>query len=173
MSIQTRTSARTKSKPQPFTPAKYENFSINKTRALDKKLEACNRTMDIKIEQKHQNYILELSAAAYKIIKGGNRHTLNNTLHTSSCQNTSMIIKGYASEHHIRSEIEVVTDNSIIEEQINKIKRNEADIEIRAKQNESLLKATAHQPKTNHSNRILISKGAECIQNTDEELLSN
>ncbi|CAG2204696.1 unnamed protein product [Mytilus edulis] len=70
MSIQTRTSARTKSKPQPYTPAKYENFSINKTRALDKKLEACNRAMDIKIEQKHQNYILELSAAAYEVLKG-------------------------------------------------------------------------------------------------------
>ncbi|VDI48299.1 Hypothetical predicted protein [Mytilus galloprovincialis] len=88
-----------------------------------------------------------------------------------------MIIKGYASELHIRSEIEVITDNSIvsilfhttskvevngqgmelflthiedikermksrgnykiynkqIEEQINIIKRNEADIEIRGK----------------------------------------
>ncbi|CAC5358438.1 unnamed protein product [Mytilus coruscus] len=63
--------------------------------------------------------------------------------------------------------------NKQIEEQINIIKRNEADIEIRAKQNESLVKTTAHQPKTNHSNRILVSKGTECIQNTDEELLSN
>ncbi|CAG2251773.1 unnamed protein product [Mytilus edulis] len=35
-----------------------------------KKQEACNRAMDIKIEQKHQNYILELSAAAYEFLKG-------------------------------------------------------------------------------------------------------
>ncbi|CAC5411728.1 unnamed protein product [Mytilus coruscus] len=61
--------------------------------------------------------------------------------------------------------------NKQIEEQINIIKRNEADIEIRAKQNESLV--TNNQPKTNHGNRILVSKVAECIQNTDEELSSN
>ncbi|CAG2235990.1 unnamed protein product [Mytilus edulis] len=62
-------------------------------------------------------------------------------------------------------------NNKQIEDQINIIKRNEADIEIRAKQNESLVKTTAHHPKSYHSNRILVSEGAECIQNTDEELL--
>ncbi|VDI11812.1 Hypothetical predicted protein [Mytilus galloprovincialis] len=63
--------------------------------------------------------------------------------------------------------------NKQIEEQINIniIKRNEADIEISGKQNESL--ATNNQPKTNHINRINVFKGAECIQNTDKELLSN
>ncbi|CAC5367830.1 unnamed protein product [Mytilus coruscus] len=183
MSIQTRTSARTKSKPQPYTPAKYENFSINKTRALDKKIEACNRTMDIKIEQKHQNYILELSAAAYEIIKGEidiyfEQHSTYKLLPKHQYDNQGLCIR---TSHSVRNKssnrqlyrINLFHTTSKIEEQINIIKRNEADIEIRAKQNESLVKTTAHQPKTNHSNRILVSKGAECIQNTDEELLSN
>ncbi|CAG2236008.1 unnamed protein product [Mytilus edulis] len=160
MSIQTRTSARTKSKPQPYTPAKYENFSINKTRALDKKLEACNRAMDIKIEQKHQNYILELSAAAYEVLKGEidiyfEQHSTYKLLPKHQHDNQGLCIR---------------TSHSI-EEQINIIKRNESDIEISGKQNESL--ATNNQPKTNHINRILVFKGAECIQNTDKELLSN
>ncbi|CAC5357157.1 unnamed protein product [Mytilus coruscus] len=216
-SIQTRTSARTKSKPQPYTPAKYENFSINKTRALDKKLEACNRTIDIKIEQKHQNYILELSAAAYEIIKGEidiyfEQHSTYKLLpkhqhdNQGLCIRTSLSVRNRSSNRqlyrinlfHTTSKVEVngqgmelflthIEDikermksrgnykiyNKQIEEQINIIKRNEADIEIRAKQNESLVKTTVHQPKTNHSNRILVSKGAECIQNTDEKLLSN
>ncbi|CAC5384525.1 unnamed protein product [Mytilus coruscus] len=217
MSFQTRTSARTKSKPQPYTPAKYENFSINKTRALDKKIEACNRTMDTKIEQKHQNYILELSAAAYEIIKGEidiyfEQHSTYKLLpkhqqdNQGLCIRTSHSVRNRSSNKqlyrinlfHTTSKVEVngqgmelflthIEDikermksrgnykiyNKQIEEQINIIKRNEADIEIRAKQNESLVKTTAHHPKTNHSNRILVSKGAECIQNTDEELLSN
>ncbi|CAG2207695.1 unnamed protein product [Mytilus edulis] len=215
MSIQTRTSARTKSKPQPYTPAKYENFSINKTRALDKKLEACNRAMDIKIEQKHQNYILELSAAAYEVLKGEidiyfEQHSTYKLLpkhqhdNQGLCIRTSHSVRNRSNNRqlyrinlfHTTSKVEVngqgmelflthIEDikermksrgnykiyNKQIEEQINIIKRNEADIEIRGKQNESL--TTNNQPKTNHINRILVFKGAECIQNTDKELLSN
>ncbi|CAG2238011.1 unnamed protein product [Mytilus edulis] len=197
MSIQTRTSARTKSKPQPYTPAKYENFSINKTRALDKKLEACNRAMDIKIEQKHQNYILELSAAAYEVLKGEidiyfEQHSTYKLLpkhqhdNQGLCIRTSHSVRNRSNNRqlyrinlfHTTSKVEVngqgmelflthIEDikermksrgnykiyNKQIEEQINIIKRNEADIEIRG------------------TNTCI--QRAECIQNTDKELLSN
>ncbi|VDI35720.1 Hypothetical predicted protein [Mytilus galloprovincialis] len=187
MSIQTRTSARTNSKPQSYTPAKYENFSINKTRALDKKLEACNRAMDIKIEQKHQNYILELSAAAYEVLKGKidiyfEQHSTYKLLPKHQHDNQGLCIRTSHSVRnrsnlkqlyrinlfHTTSKVEVngqgielflthiedikermksrgnyKTYNKQIEEQINIIKRNEADKEIK------------------------------CIQNTDKKLLSN
>ncbi|CAG2215721.1 unnamed protein product [Mytilus edulis] len=54
--------------------------------------------------------------------------------------------------------------NKQIEEQTNIIKRNEADIEIKAKQDESFVKKRFTS---------LASKRAECIQNTEEEFLNN
>jgi len=69
MNLQLRTSTRTRNKPQSYTPAKYENFNIDKNKALDKKMEACKRTIDIVMVEKHQNYILELSAGAYEVLK--------------------------------------------------------------------------------------------------------
>lgn len=60
MSIQLRASTRARNKPNTYTPAKYQNFNINKDKALDKKLEPCNRPDDLKFEEKHGNYILEL-----------------------------------------------------------------------------------------------------------------
>ncbi|CAC5409174.1 unnamed protein product [Mytilus coruscus] len=184
MSIQTRTSARTKSKPQPYTLAKYENFNINKTRAL-----ACNRTKDINIEEKHQNYILELSAAAYEVLKGEidiyfehytyklmPKHQYDNQ---GLCIRTSHSVRNRSSNRqlyrinsfHTTSKVEVngqgvelflshIKDikermksrgnfkiyNKQIEEQINLIKRNEADIEIRAKYDEPLVKTKSPQP---------------------------
>ncbi|VDI31756.1 Hypothetical predicted protein [Mytilus galloprovincialis] len=144
MSIQTRTSARTKSKPQPYTPAKYENFSINKTRALDKKLEACNRAMDIKIEQKHQNYILELSAAAYEVLKGEidiyfEQHSTYKLLPKHQHDNQGLCIR---TSHSVR--------NRSNNRQLYRIN----------------LFHTTSKVEVN-------GQGAECIQNTDKELLSN
>ena len=69
MSLQLRTSNRNRNKPVVFTPAKYEKFSLNKNKALDKKLEACHRTSDVKVDEKHGNLILELSAAPYEVLK--------------------------------------------------------------------------------------------------------
>ncbi|CAC5362722.1 unnamed protein product [Mytilus coruscus] len=69
MELATRTSARNKVKPSIFTPSKYENFSLNKRKAMDKKLEQCNRQADILLMYKHENYILELSLAAYELLK--------------------------------------------------------------------------------------------------------
>jgi len=69
MNIQHRASTRARNKPHTYTPAKYQNFNINKDKALNKKLEACNRPDDLKSEEKHGNYILELSAAAYEILR--------------------------------------------------------------------------------------------------------
>ncbi|CAC5422643.1 unnamed protein product [Mytilus coruscus] len=69
MELATRQSARNKVKPSIFTPSKYENFSLNKRKAMDKKLEQCNRQADILLMYKHENYILELSLAAYELLK--------------------------------------------------------------------------------------------------------
>ncbi|CAC5361921.1 unnamed protein product [Mytilus coruscus] len=69
MELATRTSARNKVKPSIFTPSKYENFGLNKRKAMDKKLEQCNRQADILLMYKHENYILELSLAAYELLK--------------------------------------------------------------------------------------------------------
>ncbi|CAC5419281.1 unnamed protein product [Mytilus coruscus] len=69
MELATRTSARNKVKPSIFTPSKYENFSLNKRKAMDKKLEQCNRQADILLMYKHENYILDLSLAAYELLK--------------------------------------------------------------------------------------------------------
>ncbi|CAC5376596.1 unnamed protein product [Mytilus coruscus] len=40
-----------------------------KRKAMDKKLEQCNRQADILLMYKHENYILELSLAAYELLK--------------------------------------------------------------------------------------------------------
>lgn len=69
MNLQQKTSTRTRNKPQSYTPAKYENFNIDKNKALDKMMEACKRTIDIVMVEKHQNYILELSADAHEVLK--------------------------------------------------------------------------------------------------------
>ena len=69
MEIKLRTSSRNKTKPDNFTPAKYESYSLNREKALNKKLDACARTADLKIEAKHINDILELSAAAYEVFR--------------------------------------------------------------------------------------------------------
>ncbi|CAG2230644.1 unnamed protein product [Mytilus edulis] len=194
MSIQTRTSARTKSKPQPYTPAKYENFSINKTRALDKKLEASaayevlKGEIDIYFEQhstykllpkhQHDNQGLCIRTSHSVRNRSNNRQLYRiNLFHTTS----KVEVNGQGMELFL-THIEDIKErmksrgnykiyNKQIEEQINIIKRNEVDIEIRGTVNESF--TTNNQPKINHINRIQVSKGTECIQNTDTELLSN
>ena len=69
MELTTRSSTRNRMKPSIFTPSKYETFSLNKKKAMNKKLEQCNRRDDILIIYKHGNYILELSLAAYELLK--------------------------------------------------------------------------------------------------------
>ena len=69
MDMALRTSTRNRIKPTVFTPSKYETFSLNKKKALRKKIDQCNRPVDVLLEYKHGNYILELSLAAYEMMK--------------------------------------------------------------------------------------------------------
>jgi hypothetical protein len=52
----------------PYTPYKYEGYKLNKKKALDKKVQQCNRSVDMELQYKHGNYVLEMSLAAYEFI---------------------------------------------------------------------------------------------------------
>ena len=52
-----------------YTPAKYENFRLNKKKALDKKIEQCHRDIEVVLVNKHGNFVLELSGGAYELLK--------------------------------------------------------------------------------------------------------
>jgi hypothetical protein len=65
-----RLSTRNKVKPTPYTPYKYEGYKLNKKKALDKKVQQCIRSVDVELQYKHGNYVLEMSLAAYELLKG-------------------------------------------------------------------------------------------------------
>ena len=69
MELSLRTSARQKIKPTLYTPAKYENFRLNKKKALDKKIEQCQMDIEVVLVNKHGIFFLELSGGAYELLK--------------------------------------------------------------------------------------------------------
>jgi hypothetical protein len=52
-----------------YTPAKYENFRLNKKKALDKIFYQCQRDIEVVLLNKHGNFVLELSGGAYELLK--------------------------------------------------------------------------------------------------------
>jgi rhamnose utilization protein RhaD (predicted bifunctional aldolase and dehydrogenase) len=52
-SIITRLSTRNRGKPTPYTPYKYEGYKLNKKKALDKKVQQSNRSVDMELQYKH------------------------------------------------------------------------------------------------------------------------
>ena len=65
-----RLSTRNNVKPTPYTPYNYEGYQLNKKKALDKKVQQCNRSADMELQYEHGNYVLEMSLAAYELLKG-------------------------------------------------------------------------------------------------------
>lgn len=54
------TTLRNRVKPTPYTPSKYEAYNLNKRKALDKKVQQCNRSIDMELQYKHGKYVLEM-----------------------------------------------------------------------------------------------------------------
>ena len=65
-----RLSTRNRVKQTPYTPYKYEGYKLNKKKALDKKVQQCNRSVDMELQYKHENYVLEMSLATNELLKG-------------------------------------------------------------------------------------------------------
>jgi hypothetical protein len=45
-----RLSTRNRVKPTPCTPYKYEGYKLNKKKTLDKKVQQCNRSVDMELQ---------------------------------------------------------------------------------------------------------------------------
>lgn len=65
-----RLSTRNRVKPTPYISYTYEGYKVNKKKALDKKVQQCNRSVDMELQYKHENYVLEMSLAANELLKG-------------------------------------------------------------------------------------------------------
>ena len=37
---------------------------------MDKKVQQCHRSVDVELQYEHENYVLEMSPAAYELLKG-------------------------------------------------------------------------------------------------------
>ena len=77
---------------------------------MDKKVQQCNRSVDVELQYKHGNYVLEMSLAAYELLKAAIKeyfhHHDNYTIQANDqtdqqglCVNTSYSVRNRKNEN--------------------------------------------------------------------------